>query len=288
MLVDTSYVAYRAFFALPNLAANQASTHMVYGFFNSLLSTLRKFPVEDLIIVWDRGYDNKSELYPGYKQKDDIMTPQQRNDFREQFKLLDLFLSWLGVKGCFQQGFEADDIIAYFCRNPCVRTTKGELYYLKKPILIFSGDHDLHPLLSENVAMWKSHKETLYTVDVFHKEYPGLEPWQYQEMQALMGCSGDKVPGVRGIGPKRAANLIRKYGSVSEISTLQDEDRYVKLVQDNWDTVELSKKLVAFEPVTPTITVAQPKLSKLRKHLFALRIDGLIDSWNDLVALTKL
>jgi len=244
--------------------------------------------MEDLIIVWDHGYEKKSELYPGYKKKDDVMSPAQRADFVAQFKLLDNFLLWLGIKCCYEEGFEADDVIAHLCFVQRILRSDGVQHQIKRPILIFSGDHDLYPLLAGDVAMWKQHKEILYTAETFQQEFPDLLPEQYQEMQALMGCSGDKVPGVRGIGPKRAADLIRRYGSAAGVRESGDGDRVVKLVQDNWDAVELSAKLVAFEPVSPVIMVEKPDLSRLRKHLFMLYMDGLIEDWVNVEALSKL
>jgi len=288
LLIDASYLAYRAFYALPELVPGQTSVHMVYGFLISLVSTVKKFPVEELLIVWDAGHEVKSKVFDGYKKKDDVMSAEQRADFISQFKLLDNFLVWLGIKCCYQRGYEADDIIAHLCQQGHVLGADGARYVVKKPILISSGDHDLHPLLSEDVSMWKLHKELVYTIDVFRQEYPALEPRQYQEMQALMGCSGDKVPGVRGVGPKRAADLIRKYGSVEGVRASQDGDRIVKLVQENWEAVELSARLVAFESVKPTLISRKPDLSRLRKHLFTLSMDSLIADWVDITHLSEL
>lgn len=288
LLIDASYLAYRIFFAFPELAPGQTSVHMVHGFLVNLTSLVKKFPVEELVVVWDSGYKVKATLYKGYKKKEDVMSHEQRTDFNSQFKLLDNFLVWLGVKCCYQQGYEADDVIAHLCQSGWVRGSNGIRYTAKKPILIFSGDHDLYPLLSCDVAMWKQNKDGVYTVDDFQQDFPGLEPQQYQELQSLMGCSGDKVPGVRGIGPKRAADLIRRYGSLAGVKNSKDEDRLVRLVQENWDAVELSTRLVAFEPVEPVMIVGQPDLSKLRKHFFILSMHGLIEDWMEIEGLSKL
>lgn len=288
LLVDASYLAYRVYFALPELAPGQTSVQMVYGFLTSLIHTVKRFSIKEIIIVWDHGHKLKSNLYTGYKKKDDVMSHDQRVDFNGQFKLLDNFLVWMGIGGCYQLECEADDVIAHLCQHRWARKADETNHTVNAPILIFSGDHDLYPLLSKDVAMWKSHKETVYTEDSFEQEFPGLEPWQYQEMQALMGCSGDKVPGVRGVGPKRAMELILKYGGVSKIKGVKDGDRLVKLVQANWDAVELSMQLVAFEPVVPVIIMERPDLSRLRKHFFMLSMDALIENWADIENLSNL
>lgn len=288
LLVDASHLAYRVYFALPDIAPGQTSVHMIYGFLTSLISTTKRFSIEELIIVWDSGYKVKSEIYEGYKKKDEVMAPDRRADFTAQFRLLDNFLVWLGIKCCYQQNYEADDIIAHLCLHGWAQKADQTKFLAKKPILIFSGDHDMYPLLSEDVAMWKLNKGIVYTKDSFHQEFPGLEPWQYQELQALMGCSGDKVPGVKGVGPKRAMELILKYGAAAKIKDVEDDDRLVKLVQENWADVELSTQLVAFESVTPVIITEQPDLSRLRKHFFMLQMDGLIEDWAAIEGLSKL
>jgi DNA polymerase-1 len=288
LLVDASYLAYRVYFALSGMVSGQVDTHMVHGFFTSLIAILKRFLVEELVVVLDGGHDTKSQLYMGYKKKDDIMSPEQRVDFIAQFKLLDNFLLWLGVRCCFQPGFEADDVIAHLCHGGKARKAGDVEYSAKSPILILSGDRDLYPLLSENVSMWKMRKESLYTMETFKEEFPGLVPKQYQDMQAFMGCSGDKVPGVRGIGPKRAMELVRKYGTAMKVKDASEKDRFVKLVQENWDVVMLSIKLTMFERVDPIIITEEPDLSRLRKHLFMLGMDSLIEDWVSIEALSRL
>lgn len=289
LVVDASYLAYRMYFALPDLAPGQISVHMVYGFLTNLASTVKRFSIEELFIVWDAGYKVKSALYEGYKKKDEVMPPDRRADFATQFRLLDNFLVWLGIKCCYQQGYEADDVIAHLCTYGWAQKANQTRLMVKKPILIFSGDHDLYPLLSEDVAIWKARKQDdVYTKDSFQQEFSGLEPWQYQEMQTLMGCSGDKIPGVKGVGPKRAMKLILEYGATAKIKDVKDGDRLVKLVQANWADVELSAKLIAFEPVVPVIIIDKPDLSRLRKHLFTLQMDGLIEDWAVIEGLSKL
>lgn len=288
LLVDASYLAYRIYFALPELAPGQTSVQMVYGFLTNLISTVKRFSIKEVIVVWDNGHGSKSDLYTDYKKKDDVMSHDQRADFNAQFKLLDNFLVWIGIGGCYQPGYEADDVIAHLCKYRWARKADKTYHNIKTPILIFSGDHDFQPLLSGDVSMWKMHKGVVYTEDSFKREFPGLEPWQYQEMQILMGCSGDKIPGVRGIGPKRAAELIRKYDTVNQIKDVTDEDRLVKLVQANWSVVELSAQLIAFESVTPVIILEQPDLSRLRKHFFMLSMDALIEDWADVEGLSNL
>jgi len=287
LLVDTSHLAYRSFFALQNLPSEVVKTNLVFGVVNSLLSLVKKFNPQQLILAWDKGYKAKTALYAGYKRKTDIMSEEQRVEFREQFDALEDFLNCLGIKCCYQIGVEADDVIAFLCKELSVDRVDNTKESILTPIVIVSSDHDLHPLLQDNVAMWKPHKEELYTVDSFRNEF-GLEPHQYTEVQALMGCSGDKVPGVRGIGPKFALELIKKYGNVQAIKDSTDTSRVIDLVKDNWPDVELAYKLVAFEDIKPTLYITTPNFGKVRKKLYMWELDNFIENWGEVEALSRL
>ena len=294
LIVDSSHLAYRVYFALPELSFGGKNTQLVYGFFTNLISLVKKQPVESIVIVWDSGHTAKSAMYSAYKRKvGDPMSEEQRADFEDQFKYLNNLLLWLGLKCCFAEGAEADDVIAHLCNKSVVRAIRPDgsplpHYIVERPILILSGDHDLHQLLAEDVAIWKPHREDIYTIESFEKDFPGVRPSQYREMLALMGCSGDNVPGVRGIGPKYAYNLIRRYGSVEKIKQVDASERLVRLAQSCWKDVELSYHLVSFVEVDPTMIVQQANLVKVRRHFFALGLDSLIESWQSVVKLSEM
>ena len=263
---------------------------MVYGVLNSIRSLISKFSATKLFLTWDRGYVMKKALYPGYKKKAEVMTVEQREQFTIQFDHLYNFLSCLGVKCCFQDGVEADDIIAFLANKRCIQQQETEDFItIVPPIIIVSADHDLYPLLKDDeVVMYKLHRSSIYTASDFRKEFSELEPIQFTEVQALMGCSGDKVPGVRGIGPKFAVDLIKRYGSVRAIKDTVEEDRLVELVQDRWEDVELSMKLVAFENVEPVLLCQPPNLGKIRKLLYAWELNEFIEDWSFIENLSQL
>jgi len=298
MLVDASHLAYRTFFALPPLSFHEDNTQMIYGFLSSLTAMMKRQPVKQLVIVLDRGHKAKDEVYPDYKKREpdkDPLDADRRLDFRTQFEKLEDFLKWLGIKMADELGAEADDVIASLCtqRKEIKMFYQGQTWYydVEPPILILSGDHDLNSLISDDVSLLKPNKGEIYDIDKFREEFPGLEPWQYKEMMAFTGCSGDNVPGVKGIGPKYAADLIRKYGSVSGVGRTKDESRIIKLAHENWKDVVLSQRLVAFEDVPDEsyiLYVEDTDLAKVRRNLFALGMESLIEAWPDVVKLTEL
>ena len=285
LIIDASHLAYRIYFAFPE---GPIDYHMVQGFVKSLISANNRFNIEQLIVVWDRGHIFKSQLYPDYKKKVDSLTESQREDFRSQIQILEELLLDLGIRCAYKEGVEADDVIAHLCiHNYAIQQGTDKKVSILKPILILSGDHDLHPLLTEDVHLWKPQKENIYTPDSFREEFD-LEPGKYHEVQALMGCSGDKVPGVRGVGPKNALNLIRKYGSLQKIKETEETDKILQKVKDNWKDVELSYQLAAFEVNIPKIDAYDADLSRVRKTLLVKGMNLLIEYWNALKELSKL
>lgn len=289
LLVDTSHLAYRVFFAFQQVPSDVVRENMLYGVLNSLRSLIHKLGVSQIFLVWDRGYVAKAALYPGYKKKSDIMTEEQRQQFSEQITTLYDFLLCLGMKCCYQEGVEADDIIAFLVNERRIRVQgTNDFIEATAPIVIVSGDRDLYPLLlDEEVALWKPHKEGLYTANDFRREFD-LEPVQYADVQTLMGCASDKIPGVRGIGQKFAVNLIKRFGSVKALKGATEDERLVNLVQKHWSDVELSSKLVAFESVDPVIPPPIPNLSKVRKLLYAWDLVEFLEDWSFMESLSQL
>lgn len=284
LLVDSSYFAYRVYFSSKLLP-------LAYGFLTGLADLSKRYSVDTLIVVLDSGHEAKDRVYDQYKKKRKHLPEEQQRDFNAQMVLLDEFLLHLGIKSCSAQGAEADDVIAHLVLNGNAKVEEQDrsfrTVYAPKPILVLSGDHDLYPLLSSEVAMWRVRGNTPYTAGDFEKEF-SLRPPQYKDMLALMGCSSDNVPGVKGIGPKYASYLIKKYSTIEGIKGASDGDPVAQRVLSSWDAVELSLRLVSYEQVDPIIKVSEPNLSKIRKLLFALGLTPLITDWPDLVDLSRL
>jgi len=289
LIVDMSHLAYRVFFISQNIEADFGVDVLIQGVLNSFRSLIKKFEGMQLFLVWDRGYTRKRELYAGYKRKSEIMTPEQRQKFTSQIAELYDFLQSLGLKCCWQEGVEADDVMAALVNKARVRVQGTNKYIpVTFPAIIVSEDHDLNTLLRDGeVLLWKANRNVLYASEDFRQDF-GVEPSKYAEMQALMGCSSDKVPGVRGIGPKSAAALIKRFGSLSAIKDAPDKDRLVSLVQHHWEDAELSFKLVSFEPVDPVAVCLPPDLSRVRKLLFKWEMFDYIEDWGFVESLSEL
>src|ERR671916_2799537 len=209
-LIDGFSLLYRAFYALPQsiVTTSGLPTNALYGFTSMLLKLLGEEDEEvGLGVVWDAGKPAfRMEIYPEYKA--------QRSSMPEELKVqldhLDEILEAMNIPAIRAEGFEADDALATLSR----RVPEGvELF-------IVTGDQDAMQLVDGRVRVLRTTRgvsETkTYGRDEVIEEY-GVTPEQIPDYKALTGDPSDNIPGVRGIGPKGAASLLREFGSVAEI-----------------------------------------------------------------------
>lgn len=176
-------------------------TGVIFHYLNRLLTFVNKFDTTHFIFTWDSRKNKRKEIYKGYKDKD---LPERTEEeqilwdhcFDQMYQLRKNILPALGFKNVFiQTGYEADDIIASIVINDC---------YVD--YIVVSGDNDLYQLL-EYCKMWDLGKKKFYTAEDFTKDYR-LPPHDWSEVKTLAGCTGDKVPGISGIGITRAIQYL--------------------------------------------------------------------------------
>ncbi len=219
-------------------------TNLTFGFVAMLLKVLKEEKPDYLAVVLDVSDDRgtfRSEIYPEYKAN----RPPAPSDFGPQVDRCLTLLPLFGVQtyGC--PGMEADDVIATLVRR--LRREEPDL-----EIRIVSKDKDLGQLLDEKVKLYDVHTgHLLGTEELFEKK--GVKPEQVVDMLALMGDSVDNVPGVPGVGPKTAAQLITEFGSLEELLRRLDEVKGKKgeAIAAHRDTLALSKRLVVLRDDCP-------------------------------------
>ena len=215
MLIDGSSLIYRAFFALPNLSNNDGvMTNGVYGFLTMYKNAFDRYKPDYVLVAFDRSSKTfRNDEYADYKANRD-KTP---NELSYQFGILKDVLDSMGVKYTDLDGFEADDIVGTYAE---MAKEAGD-----KAVLI-TGDRDYLQLVDEDVLVYLTKKgvsDTVeYTVEKIKEEY-GLTPRELIDVKGLMGDKSDNIPGVDGIGEKRALDFIRKYGSIENLYDNLDE-----------------------------------------------------------------
>jgi DNA polymerase-1 len=182
------------------------------------VESLRKsYKCDKLIIAGDMGSSSyRKALYPEYKQnrKDKFadQTPEEKAEFEEFFgevqRILEQYESD-GVSPVLRfPGVEADDIAAYI-------VSKRKRFQCSQ-IWLISSDRDWSLLVDTNVSQFSYVTRKEFTVENWHEHYE-WDRDSYISIKCLMGDPGDNVPGVPGIGPKKAASLVEEYGSTYDI-----------------------------------------------------------------------
>ena len=236
-LIDGHAQIYSAFYAIRGLTAPDGRPiNAVYGFTGMLQKILRRNP-DYVAVVLDAGAKTfRNDLFDQYKATRKPMP----EELVSQLPLIDKVVEAHGIRTVKQEGFEADDIIATLAREA---EKKGFDVY------ILTTDKDAQQLLSDRIRIYDNRKDRTIDVEAL-KEEKGITPEQIVEMMALSGDSSDNVPGVPGIGPKTAMELIQQYGTLEEVLSHVDDIRGKKR-QENLrnfaDQARLSKDLVTLD-----------------------------------------
>ncbi len=241
-LIDGSGYIFRAYHALPPLTrADGTPVGAVLGFSNILFKFLQETEVDHIAVVFDAaGTTFRNRLYDQYKAN----RPEPPDDLIPQFKLVREATDAFNVCRIEQPDFEADDLIATYARAAAAQGAT---------VTIVSSDKDLMQLVSDRISMWDPIKQRPIG-DAEVREKFGVGPDKVVEVQALIGDSVDNVPGVPGIGPKTAAELIGAYGDLENLLRHADEIKQPKRRQaliDNAEQARLSKKLVILDDHVP-------------------------------------
>lgn len=252
-LIDGHSQAYRAIFSSgPNLSGpNGEPTKGPYFFAMMLMKLVREHQPTHLGVVWENSRRDleRRKMYPGYKAARD----QRADDpmIRMQLSRIRQIVNALGIPVLIASGWEADDLIASIVE-------KYRLLQTVVSVVIVSRDKDLHQCISDTVSMYDPQSETRTGVmDVMERW--GVAPRLVADVMTLSGDSTDGVPGVKGIGIKRASELIQTYGSVEDV--LENEEDLSPSIQDALAVTDLKlmRKLVTLRTDLPV-----PKLSDLK------------------------
>ncbi len=209
-LIDGYSLLYRAFYALPQSISTSGGlpTNALYGFTSMILKLLDSDEEEvGLGVVWDGGMPKfRLEVYPEYKAQRSAMP----EELRAQLDHLDEILEAMNIPAIRAEGFEADDALATLSRRIPEDVE----------LMIVTGDQDAMQLVDGNVKVLRTTRGVSevksYGRDEVIEEY-GVTPEQIPDYKALTGDPSDNIPGVRGIGPKGASNLLQRFSTVAEV-----------------------------------------------------------------------
>jgi len=238
-LIDGSGFIFRAYHRLPPLSNPQGvPVGAVYGFTAMLWKLIEELNGADepthLAVIFDAAKQNfRNDLYDAYKAN----RPPPPDDLVPQFPLIRDAVRAFSVPCIEIAGYEADDIIACYVKQATARGYN---------VTIVSSDKDLMQLVNDRVDMLDTMKNERIAREQVIAKF-GVPPEKVGEVLALMGDSVDNVPGVPGVGPKTAAELIQQFGDVEAVLANVEQIKKPKLKEalvNHADDARLSRVLV--------------------------------------------
>jgi len=243
ILVDGSGYIFRAYYALPPMHTSKGiPVNAVFGFTNMLLKFVEDIQREQgggvrIAVIFDAARKNfRNDIYPDYKAN----RSDPPEDLIPQFELIKKVPLVFNIPSIQLEGYEADDLIASYAHAASKLGQKTS---------IVSSDKDLMQLIDEKVSMIDPLKKKQITEKNVLEKF-GVKPEKVIEVQALAGDSSDNIPGVPGIGPKTAAQLINQYSTVENLidnaENIAQKKRKETIIL-NKDLALISKKLVTLK-----------------------------------------
>lgn len=212
-LIDGNSILFRAYYGVHSrlTRSDGTPTGAVFAFFNMVLPIFAAAKPDDIFVcVFDASRQTfRQEIYPAYKANRDE-TPA---DLIAQARMVQSGLGAMGVPVLCIPGVEADDVIATLATQNCALHDKTR---------IITSDKDMMQLVSDCVFLYDGMKQKRIERDEVLEKF-GVPPERVIDVQSLMGDSSDNVPGVHGIGPKKAAELVNQFGSLDDIYAHLDD-----------------------------------------------------------------
>lgn len=282
-LIDTYNLIFKAFFAFvqkPLTTSYNMNVSAVYGFLNMLHKILNDYEPLYIACVHDTGEKTfRAEIYDQYKAN----RPECPIDLRPQFQVVFDFIDALSLPRFSKSGFEADDVIGTMAKR-----AESEGFFVK----IISSDRDLFQLISDKVrvvSLKKGISEIVeYDTETLAREY-NITPSQVVFYKALVGDPSDNIPGVRGIGPKAAEEIVKKFKTPDDLYENLNSltGRRKELIEAGKDSAYLSYKLSKIECNTDidlnieNLRKFNPDLDKLHALCVKYEQKKMFERYND-------
>lgn len=239
LIVDSLNLAFRY--------KHSGATDFAEDYLRTVQSLKKSYKANKVIIAGDQGSSRyRKEIYPDYKQNRKDKFEQQTEAEKAAFELffedftktLDYIQETTDYPVLRFPGVEADDIAAYIVNNKKSLNTES--------IWLVSSDKDWDLLIQPNVSRFSyvTRKETTWENWSTHYDFT---PDDYISIKCLTGDTGDNIPGVPGIGPKRAQQLVAEYGSTYDIVAsipISSRYKYVQALNESHDQLLLNYKLM--------------------------------------------
>jgi len=241
LLIDANSLIHRAFHALPPLTYNGKPSGALFGLSSILIKVIKEQKPDFLAAAFDRPEKTfRAEIFKDYK----ATRPKAPQELIDQIIEAHHLFQAFNIP-CFElAGFEADDILGSLSTK---FKTKDDL-----KIVILTGDLDALQLVEDEKIVVEILKKGVSETLVYNEEAViqrfGLKPKQLPDFKSLVGDKSDNIPGVKGIGPKTASQLIQKYQSLENLLNSSElSDKTINKIKSFSKIALLSKKLATIQ-----------------------------------------
>lgn len=269
LILDVSYLAYRAYYAIPGLQHEAIETAVPFGVLRDIKTFIQDFNTENICYCFDIGKGFRENIYPLYKQprRDKIAKGGAEAEAvlsvkQQILQLRTKYLPQLGIKNIYGMvGYEADDMIALLQKG--IRNGGDS-------VIIVSGDADLYQLLDEATIIWNPRSKKPYNANTLKFEY-GVEPKDWPFVKAIAGCDSDNVPGVAGVAEKTAAAYI--CGRKNQTDRIRKDAEITAWMSTSQYAVNL--QLVRLPFLNKIIRLPRPRIEKIDSKQWDILADEL-------------
>ena len=296
LLIDGNSIMNRAFYGIMGskmlMTTDGKYTNAVYGFLAILFKNLEDLNPDYMAVSFDlKAKTARHKLYEGYKANRHGM-PEELAD---QMPVIKDILRAMNIDIVEKEGYEGDDILGTLSKY-------GEAQGLD--VIILSGDRDTFQLASDNITIRIPRtKQGKTEVDDYDRqkvlEEYGVEPRSLIEVKGLQGDTSDNIPGVPGIGPKTAINLVKKYGTIENLYKQIEEGtddlkgKQKESIVNNKEMAFISRQLGEIDvnvPLDDTLEVLKVeewdkekvlelfKVCNFKKYIERFNLDGALSS----------
>lgn len=188
------------------LFCGEQETTAIFGVCSRLRETQLRFPDGKMLVLWDTGKAWRYSIYPEYKgnRKDNPLMKEAKDALETQRPLLEPLLDFAGIPQVTAENYEADDIAAFMAD---MLEKKGH------SVTVVTRDQDWLQMVRPGVRWYDHWAGRLVSHLSFEADVGFATPDEFSESKIFKGDSGDNVPGIKGVGPVAATNLVREFGT---------------------------------------------------------------------------
>ena len=265
-LLDAMALIYRAYFAFgrnPRINSQGLNTSAMLGFTNTLMEVIKKQKPTHIAVVFDTKVKTFRHVeFPSYKAHREAMP----DDLSASLPYIDKILDAFNVTKLYVDGFEADDVIGTLAKKA---EKEGFTTFMMTP------DKDFAQLVSDNIFMYRpgrmGNPAEVWGIPEVQKKFAVESPLQVIDILGLWGDAADNIPGIPGIGEKRAKDFVGKYGSVEGLIDHVDElkgkmkENVINFAQQGLDSKRLATIIidVAIDFNADSLVLQSPDIKKI-------------------------